>query len=129
MSTTLGLIYTSGGHLAGASTTTNLPSDPALQTSSLKPKTAQSYQTTTMSAPNPGRQSPPPSAQDPSQVSAPESGKAGAAPSDDHAKDVSEKAKSDDSGVLSSNPEGPLEGAAHEKVSKEGRGGAEGLGN
>ena len=74
-----------------------------------------------MSAPNPGRQSPPPETQDASQVSAPEPGKASAAPSDDHAKEESEKAKGDE-GVLSSNPEGPMEGAAHEKVSKVGRG-------
>ena len=74
-----------------------------------------------MSAPNAGRQSPSPSRQTGDQTGAPESGKAGAAPSAEHAKEKSEEAKSE-GGVLSSNPEGPLEGAAHEKVSKEGRG-------
>ena len=72
-----------------------------------------------MSAPNAGRQSPEPSTQGSHQVGAPEGGKIDAAPSETHAKDVSEDVKE---GVLSSNPEGPLESAAHEKVSKEGRG-------
>ncbi|KAL8751641.1 MAG: hypothetical protein Q9199_006282 [Rusavskia elegans] len=75
-----------------------------------------------MSAPKAGRQSPEPKTQDPSQISAPEDGKANAAPSDDFAKEESEKVKSDESDVLSSNPQGPMEGPAHEKVSKEGRG-------
>ncbi|KAL8910301.1 MAG: hypothetical protein Q9171_004386 [Xanthocarpia ochracea] len=65
--------------------------------------------------------SPSPSRQTNTQTGAPESGKADAAPSAEHAKEKSEEAKSE-GGVLSSNPEGPLEGAAHEKVSKEGRG-------
>ncbi|KAL8854476.1 MAG: hypothetical protein Q9221_000747 [Calogaya cf. arnoldii] len=72
-----------------------------------------------MSAPNAGRQSPPPSEQTPLQSGAPGDGKANAAPSDDHAKEESEKAKSDESSVLSSNPEGPMEGAAHEKVTSD----------
>ena len=73
-----------------------------------------------MSAPNPGRQSPEPEQQSDAQVSAPEDGNIGAAPSDTHAKDSSEDTKHSDD--LPSNPEGPLESAAHEKVSKEGRG-------
>lgn len=73
-----------------------------------------------MSAPKAGRQSPEPEKQFNSQVGAPEDGKVDAAPSDTHAKDASEDAKHGDS--LPSNPEGPMEGAAHEKVSKEGRG-------
>ena len=72
-----------------------------------------------MSAPNAGRQSPEPEKQSDTQVGQPESGKIDAAPSGTHAKEVSEETKN--SG-LPSNPEGPLEGAAHEKVSKEGRG-------
>lgn len=72
-----------------------------------------------MSAPNQGRQSPEPEQQSHAQVGLPEHGKAGAAPSDTHAKDVSEDAKKN---TLSSNPKGPMEDAAHEKVSKEGRG-------
>ncbi|KAI4253632.1 MAG: hypothetical protein L6R35_007557, partial [Caloplaca aegaea] len=51
----------------------------------------------------------------------PESGKIDAAPSADHAKEQSEQAKGD-GGALTSNPEGPLEGMAKEKVSKSGRG-------
>ena len=72
-----------------------------------------------MSAPNQGRQSPEPEQQSHAQVGLPEHGKVDAAPSATHAKDASEDAKEN---TLSSNPEGPLEGAAHEKVSKEGRG-------
>ena len=71
-----------------------------------------------MSAPNAGRQSPEPEKQSSAQIGQPESGKIDAAPSETHAKDVSDDTK----GGLPSNPEGPLEGAAHEKVSKEGRG-------
>ena len=71
-----------------------------------------------MSAPNQGRQSPDPERQAEEQVSAPESGKVDAA-HPDHAKDASEETKH--SG-LSSNPGGPLEGAAQEKTSKDGRG-------
>lgn len=72
-----------------------------------------------MSAPNPGRQSPDPSKQSNAQTGAPESGQIDAAPSKDHAKDASEDQKQN---TLSSNPVGPMEDAAHEKVSKEGRG-------
>ena len=72
-----------------------------------------------MSAPKAGRQSPEPEKQSHQQIGAPESGQADAAPSDTHAKDVSEDVKQN---TLPSNPEGPLEGAAHEKTSKEGRG-------
>ena len=72
-----------------------------------------------MSAPNQGRQSPEPEEQSHGQVGAPEDGKIDAAPSGTHAKETSDEHKES---VLSSNPEGPLEGAAHEKVSKEGRG-------
>lgn len=71
-----------------------------------------------MSAPNPGRQSPEPERQSHQQVGVPESGQVGAAPTETHAKDASEDQKAG----LSSNPTGPLEAAAHEKVSKEGRG-------
>ncbi|KAL9099035.1 MAG: hypothetical protein Q9163_005411 [Psora crenata] len=66
-----------------------------------------------MSAPKAGRQSPEPEKQTEEQVAAPESGQIGAAPSETHAKDASEDSKAN---TLSSNPEGPLEGAAHEKV-------------
>ena len=73
-----------------------------------------------MSAPNQGRQSPPPEDQSHEQVGVPESGKTGdAAPSETHAKDKSEEVKHT---VLESNPTGPLEQAAKEKVSKDGRG-------
>ncbi|MCJ1338015.1 hypothetical protein MMC09_003299 [Bachmanniomyces sp. S44760] len=72
-----------------------------------------------MSAPNAGRQSPSPSRQSAAQVSEPASGKADAAPSATHAQEVSDENKSKG---LESNPVGPLEVAAHEKVSKEGRG-------
>lgn len=72
-----------------------------------------------MSAPNAGRQSPEPERQTEAQVGKPESGQIDAAPSKEHAQEKSEDAKES---VLSSNPEGPLEGAAHEKISKEGRG-------
>ncbi|KAL6718563.1 hypothetical protein ACLMJK_004655 [Lecanora helva] len=72
-----------------------------------------------MSAPNAGRQSPEPENQGGHQVGVPEPGQVGAAPSEEHAKKSSDEAKDN---TLSSNPEGPLEGAAHEKISKEGRG-------
>ncbi|KAI4090579.1 MAG: hypothetical protein LQ344_004626 [Seirophora lacunosa] len=74
-----------------------------------------------MSAPNPGRQSPEPEKQTDAQTGQPESGKINAAPSAEHAKEESEAAKGE-GGVLESNPKGPLEDVAHEKVSKEGRG-------
>ena len=72
-----------------------------------------------MSAPNPGRQSPDPETQTHGQVGIPESGQVDAAPSKDFAKESSDEHKGN---VLESNPEGPLEGASHEKVSKDGRG-------
>ena len=72
-----------------------------------------------MSAPNAGRQSPEPEKQSGKQKDAPGSGDIGAAPSETHAQEVSEDTKLN---TLESNPTGPLEGAAHEKVSKEGRG-------
>ena len=72
-----------------------------------------------MSAPNEGRQSPPPEQQTDAQVGVHAGGQADAAPSQDHAKDESNKHKDN---VLESNPKGPLEDAAHEKVSKVGRG-------
>ena len=72
-----------------------------------------------MSAPNQGRQSPEPDKQSNAQVGLPEHGKAGAAPSDTHAQEASDDVKYN---ALPSNPEGPLEAAAHEKISKEGRG-------
>ena len=72
-----------------------------------------------MSAPNQGRQSPEPQEQSEGQVGTVESGKIDAAPSGTHAQESSDQTK--DTG-LSSNPEGPLEAAAHEKVSKDGRG-------
>jgi len=69
-----------------------------------------------MSAPNPGRQSPEPQDQSNEQISAPESGKIGGAPSETHSKDKSDEYKEN---TLSSNPEGPLEAAAKEKTSKD----------
>ncbi|MCJ1483915.1 hypothetical protein MMC06_004083 [Schaereria dolodes] len=71
-----------------------------------------------MSAPHPGRQSPEPE-QAPKQIEKPADGKIGAAPSDEHPQKVSDDQKLN---VLESNPKGPMEDAAHEKVSKEGRG-------
>ena len=71
-----------------------------------------------MSAPNPGRQSPSPS-RAPEKVEQPAEGKAGAAPSDTYAKEVSDQAKET---TLSSNPSHPLQDAAEAKFSKEGRG-------
>ena len=72
-----------------------------------------------MSAPNTGRQSPDPERQTKGQVGVPESGQIDAAPSETHAKDASDDQKEN---TLESNPVGPMEDAAHEKVSKEGRG-------
>ena len=72
-----------------------------------------------MSAPNAGRQSPDPEKQSQSQVGAPESGQIDAAPSETHAKDASEDQKEN---KLESNPVGPMEGAAQEKLTKDGRG-------
>ena len=84
----------------------------------LSPKPTHTPSTlSTMSAPKAGRQSP--ERQTDSQIKEPASGDIGAAENKDQAKD-----ESDDSVLnkLPSNPEGPMEGAAHEKVSKEGRG-------
>ncbi|MCJ1239170.1 hypothetical protein MMC14_007163 [Varicellaria rhodocarpa] len=72
-----------------------------------------------MSAPNAGRQSPEPETQSHEQVGQVAGGKANAAPSATHAQEASDDHKEN---VLSSNPKGPLEDAAHSKVSKEGRG-------
>ena len=71
-----------------------------------------------MSAPNAGRQSPEPE-RAPEKVEKPVDAKVGAAPSDTHAKEVSDEAKDS---VLSSNPSHPLDEAAEAKISKEGRG-------
>ena len=72
-----------------------------------------------MSAPNAGRQSPEPEKQSSAQTGKPAEGTADAAPSETHAQEVSDDHKEN---ALLSNPVGPLETAAHEKVSKEGRG-------
>lgn len=72
-----------------------------------------------MSAPNAGRQSPEPEKQSHGQVGTVEGGKIDAAPSGTHAQEASDDQKEN---TLSSNPEGPMEGAAHEKTSKDGRG-------
>ena len=72
-----------------------------------------------MSAPNAGRQSPDPENQGSHQVGIPASGDIGAAPSDTHAKDQSEDHKYEG---LESNPTGPLDAAAEQKVTKDGRG-------
>ena len=73
-----------------------------------------------MSAPNEGRQSPPPEEQSGAQLNeTPASGHADAVPEgedrDNYAKDTSETQKED---VLSSNPVHPLQKAADDKVSK-----------
>ena len=72
-----------------------------------------------MSAPNAGRQSPEPEKQSNEQVGAPESGKIDAGKTETGSKDESVDTKDN---VLESNPVGPMEGAAHEKISKEGSG-------
>ena len=72
-----------------------------------------------MSAPHAGRQSPEPEKQSHEQVGAPESGKIDAGTSETGSKDESIDTKEN---ALESNPVGPLEDAAHEKISKEGRG-------
>lgn len=72
-----------------------------------------------MSAPKAGRQSPEPENQGSHQVGALASGDIGAAPSDTHAKDQSEEHKHDG---LESNPTGPLDEAAEQKTTKDGRG-------
>ncbi|KAI9793217.1 MAG: hypothetical protein M1816_000638 [Peltula sp. TS41687] len=67
-----------------------------------------------MSAPAQGRNSPEPSDQsDAQQQGVPASGKADAAPSDTHAKEVSDESKTVG---LESNPTGPMEQAAGRKV-------------
>ncbi|KAL8831709.1 MAG: hypothetical protein Q9191_000719 [Dirinaria sp. TL-2023a] len=67
-----------------------------------------------MSAPNAGRQSPELEQQSGKQgVEAPAGGDIGAAPSETHAKEVSDDHKLN---ALPSNPTGPLEDAAHEKI-------------
>jgi len=71
-----------------------------------------------MSAPNEGRNSPEPKMNKPEQIDQMHEGHADAAPSETHSKDSSEATKEG----LESNPTGPLEGAAHAKVSKDGRG-------
>lgn len=72
-----------------------------------------------MSAPNEGRQSPPPEQQSGSQIGTTSSGHADAVPEgadrDSHAKDTSEANKED---ALSSNPVHPLQKAADEKTNK-----------
>ncbi|KAL9107709.1 MAG: hypothetical protein Q9227_007424 [Pyrenula ochraceoflavens] len=69
-----------------------------------------------MSAPNEGRQSPPPERQTGAQLhDPPAGGKAGAAPSETHAQEVSDKTKHEG---LESNPTHPLEAAAEEKTKK-----------
>ncbi|KAF2457845.1 hypothetical protein BDY21DRAFT_342946 [Lineolata rhizophorae] len=71
-----------------------------------------------MSAPNQGRQSPPPERQTGAQLNEPTStqpNEQGAAPSLDHAKEASEDQKS----KLPSNPVHPLEKFAEEKSSKQ----------
>lgn len=75
--------------------------------------------TINMSAPNAGRQSPEPEKQSHEQVGAPESGKIDAGKTETGSKDESNDTKDN---VLESNPVGPMEQAAHDKVSKEGRG-------
>jgi hypothetical protein len=70
-----------------------------------------------MSAPNQGRQSPDPENQSSAQKDTPASGQVDAAPSDTHAKDKSEEAKSD-GGVLESNHVHPLKEAAEAKLKK-----------
>lgn len=72
-----------------------------------------------MSAPRAGRQSPEPETQSHEQVGAPESGKIDAGKTETGSKDESVDTKDN---ILESNPVGPMEDAAHEKVSKEGRG-------
>ncbi|MCJ1450263.1 hypothetical protein MMC28_000592 [Mycoblastus sanguinarius] len=72
-----------------------------------------------MSAPNAGRQSPELESQSGAQKDVPEGGQIDAAPTVTHAKDSSDDTKEN---TLESNPVGPMEDAAHEKVSKVGRG-------
>ncbi|MCJ1370835.1 hypothetical protein MMC20_002048 [Loxospora ochrophaea] len=72
-----------------------------------------------MSAPNAGRQSPEPDRQAENQSVDTHSGTAFGDPSGTGEQDSSEGTKHDD---LESNPKGPLDDAAKEKVSKEGRG-------
>lgn len=97
---------------------TRVPLD-QLQQIVTPPSQSSNHPRLTMSAPKQGRQSPEPEQSSHAQVGVPESGKIDAAPTATHAKDASEDKKAND---LPSNPEGPMEGPAHEKVSKEGRG-------
>ena len=71
------------------------------------------------SAPNEGRNSPEPEKQPGKQGGQTADGKVGAGPDNGHAGKKSDEQKGN---VLKSNPEGPMEKAAHEKVSKDGRG-------
>ncbi len=78
-----------------------------------------------MSAPNPGRQSPDPKTQSDEQTGAPGSGRAGDVSADIEGGgkgDSGEKSEDVRENTLGSNPKGPMEDAAHDKVSKEGRG-------
>ncbi|KAI9820189.1 MAG: hypothetical protein M1827_005811 [Pycnora praestabilis] len=68
-----------------------------------------------MSAPHQGRQSPDPERQSGAQKDAPGSGNIGAGDGD-KSKEISDDQKDN---VLESNPVGPMEDAAQEKVSKE----------
>lgn len=75
-----------------------------------------------MSAPNAGRQSPDPENQTDNQQGKTAGGQVDAAPSSTHAADESNKTK-ESSSVLTSNPtDGPMEGVAEAKSSKDGRG-------
>ena len=72
-----------------------------------------------MSAPKAGRQSPEPETLPEEKIGVPESGKIDAGKTETGSKDESDETKEN---TLQSNPVGPLEDAAHEKISKEGRG-------
>ena len=72
-----------------------------------------------MSAPHAGRQSPEPEKLSDEKIGVPESGKIGAGKTETGSKDESNETKDN---ALESNPVGPMEDAAHEKISKEGRG-------
>ena len=72
-----------------------------------------------MSAPNEGRNSPEPEKQSGQQGGQTADAQIGAGPDDGNAGEKSDEQKGN---VLESNPDGPMEKAAHEKVSKDGRG-------
>ncbi|KAL8746952.1 MAG: hypothetical protein Q9184_007676 [Pyrenodesmia sp. 2 TL-2023] len=112
-------IYASARATSTSNPIQTLNPNPTQVPTTTAPQATTTTTTATMSAPNAGRQSPEPEKQTDAQAGKPESGKADAAPSAEHAQEKSEDAKEN---VLSSNPKGPLEDAAHEKVSKEGRG-------